>query len=203
MNDQMLKPSLGEWLFWSRVIIDRLTTVAHIYNKPPHDDVFMAEQERQMKSGGVIELLRRLHVITDEEEIWRPRREGQERYHAQVIIDLQPAVKEVLRRLPAWSQDMQKLLKSPWKDNQTGKAAQLLFGGPDHRESEGIGTGMSENGRLPEVLVSLLEREQSGEGRATDESKDGGGSDSRRLDDLKSAWSKQNSGHLRSAGRMN
>ena len=43
--------------------------------------------------------------------------------------------------------------------------ASELFRGPMGNEEEGIGTGLPENGRLPEVLQNLLERERIGDGR--------------------------------------
>jgi hypothetical protein len=195
------KPSFAEWLYWAQVTIDRLTSIIHVYTKPPHDDVYMADQERQFKAGQAIETLRRLYAITDEDEIARPRRGGSERYHALVITNLQPVLREILRRMPAWSGDMQYLLKSPWKDNHNGKAARILFAGPARREAEGIGTGMPENGRLPEVLHTMLERETLGETRDTHEAKYGDVMAKRNK--VARSWSQQNASFLRSAGRVN
>lgn len=194
------KPSFAEWLYWGQVVIDRLTTVVHVYTKPPHEDAFMADQERLFKAAQARDILRRLFAITDEEEISRPRREGAERYLSLVIADLQPVLREVLRRLPAWSSDMQLLLKSSWKDNYNGKVAHVLFGGPARREAEGIGTGMPENGRLPEVLQTLLEQEVLGELRSTHEATTG--DDGQRRSKISRSWGQQNGSFMRSAGRV-
>ena len=199
-ENDVQKPSFAEWLYWGQVVIDRLTTIVHVYTKPPHEDAFMADQERLFKATQARDILRRLYTVTDEEEISRPRREGVERYLALVIADLQPLMREVLRRMPAWSNDMQLLLKSPWKDNYNGKVAHFLFGGPPRREAEGIGTGMPENGRLPEVLQVLLEQEALGEQRSTHEAATG--DDGQRRSKISRSWGQQNGSFMRSAGRV-
>jgi hypothetical protein len=104
-------------MYWTQVIVDRLTTVAHVYGNPPHPDVFMPERERQAKLSLTVDVLRHLHVQTDQHELHTPQdnvtaAEGESRF----ITALQPLYVDILRRLPTWSDDMQKLLKSPWFD---------------------------------------------------------------------------------------
>ncbi len=198
-----LKPSYDEWMYWTQVIVDRLTTVAYIYGNPPHPDVFMPERERQTKLGLTVDVLRHLHEQTDQNDLHTPQdnlaaAESESRF----ITALQPLYVDVLRRLPTWSDDMQKLLKSPWFDNCAGKLANILFRGPDGRETEGIGSGYAENGRLPEMIEQLLDREAVGDLRAPRVEKPKFAEKNMHREDLAKLWGKKNSSFLRSAGRM-
>jgi hypothetical protein len=204
MTQQVVqKPSYDEWMYWSQVIIDRLTTVVHVYNKPPYPDVFMPGNERQFKVSQTVDLLRKLHTMTDENDLHMPQDGVAETdRESHVIAALQPVFNNVLRRMPAWSGDMQILLKSPWYDNCAGKAASDLFRGPDDRLAEGIGSGMPEHGRLPEILRHLLEREQMGDTRSPIEEHPPSTYRILRRDELARSWSRRNSDFLRTAGRV-
>ncbi len=147
---QAQKPSYEEWMYWSQVIIDRLTTIIHVYNKPPYPEVFMPDNERQLKVSLTVDVLRRLHTLTDEND-FRAGLKSSDMSENRVIADIQPLFRDVLHRLPTLSLDMQRLLKSPWYDKCSGKVANELFRGRDDREAEGIGSGHPEHGRLPEV----------------------------------------------------
>lgn len=196
---ELTKPSYEEWMYWSQVIIDRLTTVVHVYNKPPYDDVFMAEGERQLKVSQTVDLLRRLHMQTDEGELKIPRQPGaREQVEERLVAALTPLFRDVLHRLPTWSADMQALLKSPWYENCNGKLASILFCGPEHHESEGLGSGFPQHGRLPETLQNLLERETMGDSRPSSEQPKTG----LRRDEVARRWGQRNSSFLRSAGRV-
>ncbi len=203
VGEDKLKPSYDEWMYWTQVIVDRLTTVAHVYGNPPHPDVFMPERERQDKLSLTIDVLRHLHEQTDESELHMPGEttKASER-EAHYITALQPVYVDILRRLPGWSEDMQKLLKSPWFDNCNGKLANILFRGPDGRETEGIGSGRPENGRLPEMIAVLLDREAVNDTRAPRIEKPRAVQHSMSREDLARLWGKRNSSFLRSAGRM-
>jgi len=202
MNEtHVQKPSYEEWLYWSQVVIARLTTVVHVYNKPPFTDVFMPENERQMKVSLTVDIIRRLHSLTDDVD-FQSTEEAQVAGREQVIDNVQPIFRDVLHRLPTFSSDMQSLLKSPWYDKCAGKIANDLFRGPDGRESEGIGSGHPEHGRLPEVLETLLEREIVGGARAPSEEKRPQNAPTIRREELARLWGKRNSSFLRSAGRV-
>lgn len=203
VGEENKKPSYDEWMFWTQVIVDRLTTIAHVYGNPPHADVFMPERERQSKLSQTVDVLRHLHEQTDMNELHMPREtmtaaEEETRF----ITALQPLYIDVLRRLPDWSDDMQKLLKSPWYDNCSGKLANILFRGPEGREPEGIGSGRPENGRLPEMIESLLDREAVGDSRAPRVEKPRMAEKNMHREDLAKLWGKKNSSFLRSAGRI-
>jgi len=203
MQESVQKPSYDEWMYWSQVIIDRLTTIVHVYNKPPFPDVFMAGNERQFKVSQSVDLLRRLHTLTDENDVPSLQPVTPESHHEdQVITGLQPLFRDVLRRLPAWSGDMQMLLKSPWFDKCTGRTASELFRGPEDRLAEGIGSGMPEHGRLPEIIRGLLEREQMGSVRASIEERPPSSYQTLRREELARLWGRRNSAFLRSAGRV-
>jgi hypothetical protein len=197
------KPSFDEYMYWSQVIIDRLTTVVHVYTKPPHVDVFMPENERQLKIAQTADVLRHLHDQTDDNELRAAHPaekplESEER----VIENILPLFHDVLHRLPLWSSDMQHLLKSAWFDNCAGKLANILFRGPDGRETEGIGSGQAIHGRLPAQIEVLLEREQMGDSRAPREALPPKAAKQMGRTELAKRWSQQNSSFLRSAGRM-
>jgi len=166
MTKELHKPGYDEWKYWVGVIIDRLTKVVHVYNKPPYEDIYVPDNERQMKVGGLVDLLRRLHSMIDNNEALSERpltviTAADEH----TISQIQTLVKDVLRRLPTTSRDMQYLLKSPWDTNCTGRIATEIFCGSEGRINEGIGSGRVEHGRLPEFLAHLLEREKSGDAR--------------------------------------
>lgn len=197
-----LKPSFQEWMHWAQVVIDRLTTVVHVYNKPPHIDVFLPDSERQLKVGQAVDLLRHLHKLTDEtdpgprlsETEIAARKDG-------VVRDLVPHLRDFLRRLPTWSSDMQKLLKSPWYDDCNGKLAYNLFCGPE-KESEGIGSGIPENGRLPAALQELFEREQMGDVRAPCENLPDAREPTLKREEFARLWKRRQRSSLGSAGRV-
>ncbi|HBM91437.1 MAG TPA: hypothetical protein DD400_06160 [Rhodospirillaceae bacterium] len=199
-----MKPSYDEWMYWTQVIVDRLTTVTHVYGNPPHADVFMSEREKQEKLAQTVDLMRRLHNLTDENELSMPADNADEAHahELRLIEGLQLLYREVLDRLPLLSQDMQKLLKSPWYDDCAGKLANILFRGALDKEREGIGSGMPENGRLPTVIEGLLEREASGDGRVLRVKKPPQAPPFMRREEIARLWGKRNSAFLRSAGRV-
>ena len=198
---QAQKPSYEEWMYWSQVIIDRLTTIIHVYNKPPYLEVFMPDNEQQLKVSLTVDVLRRLHTLTDEND-FRAGLKSSDMSENRVIADIQPLFRDVLHRLPTLSLDMQRLLKSPWYDKCSGKVANELFRGRDDREAEGIGSGHPEHGRLPEVVENLLEREEMGGIRAVSEEKAPQNAPALRREELARLWGKRNSAFLRSAGRV-
>lgn len=165
LNQVLHKPSREEWVRWAQVVIDRLTTCVHVYSKPPHEDVFIPDTERQAKNGKTLDLLRRIHALTDEVATPTDSLEDLEHHDERVITGLNVLLRETLERLPELSADMQKLLKSPWFDKCNGRLADELFRGPMGNESEGIGSGHPEHGRLPESLTELFEEEEVGDSR--------------------------------------
>ena len=163
-SHQASKPAYDEWMYWTQVVIDRLTSIVHVYNKPPYSDVFMPEHTRQTRIASVVDLLRRLHSLTDEDSTALPLAQRDTK-DEQVIADLQPLLKDVLQHLPQFSTDMQQLLKSHWFDNCAGRVANDLFKGPNGKLDEGIGSGLADHGRLPARLDAMLEREWMGDSR--------------------------------------
>ncbi|NTU76413.1 MAG: hypothetical protein HGA90_01115 [Alphaproteobacteria bacterium] len=196
------KSSYDEYMFWTQVVIDRLTTVAHVYGKPPFPDVFFPEGERQIKVEQAVDLLRRLHALTDESDFEAARGAMRAEREESVIETILPLFRDVLRRLPEWSSDMQLLLKSPWYDKCGGKLAGELFRGPEGRLAEGIGSGMTDHGRLPQTLQNLLERESMGDTRAPNEEKPPAGDVNLKREELARLWARHNTSFLRSAGRV-
>jgi hypothetical protein len=204
MSDlENIRPSYDEWMYWTQVVVDRLTMVTHVYGRPPHPEVFISEKERQTKLSQAVEVMHHLHQMTDEYDLnlstnSADAKEQEER----LISSLQPVFQDVLQNLPMWSMDMQRLLKSPWVDNCVGREARILFCGPEDKINEGIGSGMPENGRLPEVIVDLLDREAAGGDRAPRVEKPRFAEPRMRREELARLWGKKNGSFLRSAGRM-
>lgn len=197
------KPSYDEWMYWTQVIVDRLTTVTRVYGNPPHADVFMPERERQTKLNDTVRILHHLHQLTDENELSLPKDPAEAAAHEETMVAaLQPLYREILGVMPVWSGDMQKLLKSPWFDECAGKLAHTLFRGPNGNLNEGIGSGMPENGRLPAVIEQLMEREAVGESRAPRIEKPRHAQPRMRREELARLWSKKKSSLLGSAGRI-
>jgi hypothetical protein len=165
MTDQSAqKPKMEEWLHWAGIIMERLTTCAHVYDKPPHEDIFMPEKNRNARKTKIIEILQRIHALADEVHTPSDTVANANHHDEQIVPGLAALFQEVLQNLPSWSTDMQKLMKSRWDNHCNGRIASELFRGRES-EKEGIGTGMPEHGRLPEVLFNLLDREQAGDGR--------------------------------------
>lgn len=206
------KPSREEWVRWAGVVIDRLTTCVRVYSHPPFEDVFMADRERQDKNAKTLSLLKRIHTMTDEAETPTGSLKELADHDERVVAGLSVLLRETLSRLPALSSDMQFLLKSPWFDKCNGRLASELFRGPMGNEPEGIGSGYPEHGRLPEVLESLLEREETGDYRRPREalhrhaqagdSVDSYAGPQRSDDDTLRRWTDKNSQYMRSAGRV-
>lgn len=162
---ELRKPSHRDWAYTMQVVVDRLTQAVHTYKRPPFDDVFMSDREKQDKTLRCVELLRRIHVLVDDAQTPTDSLADVARHDERIIAGLAVLAGQTLEILPMISQDMQKLMKSPWYDRWTSRVALEMFRGPKADGSEGIGTGHSEHGRLPEVISDLLEREVVGAGR--------------------------------------
>ncbi|HAX91026.1 MAG TPA: hypothetical protein DCY07_02310 [Rhodospirillaceae bacterium] len=198
-----VKPSYDEWMYWAQVTIDRLGTITRIYAQPPHPEVSLVEKERQAKLSDAIAIMTQLHELTDEHEFSMPKDAlSAAAKEEQLINAVVPVIRDVLNRLPTWSEDMQSLLKSTWSSECAGKLAHILFCGPEGRFSEGIGSGMVENGRLPASLFNLVDRELAGGERAARVEKPRAAEKHMRREELAKLWGKKNSSFLRSAGRM-
>ncbi|MCL2469276.1 MAG: hypothetical protein FWF24_03485 [Alphaproteobacteria bacterium] len=201
---ETIKPSYDEWMYFTQVVLDRLSTVTQIYKNPPHVDAYMREKERQEKLGMTVAVMRQLHTLTDE-PAFGLFEEDQDTSALEegLIAQIQLAMVDVLAKLPIWSADMQLLLKSPWMQNCAGKVATILFRGPERREEEGIGSGMVEHGRLPAKLAAMVDLESAGGERAARVKKPAAAQgDVMRREDLARLWAKQNGAFLRTAGRM-
>jgi hypothetical protein len=205
------KPSHGEWLDWAQVVLDRLTTCVHVYSKPPYNDTFISDKDRQVKNDIALSLLRRIHGRMDDSDTPTESLSDVAHHDEQVINGLSLLLTETLSLLPTLSIDMQKLLKSEWYDKCNGRIASELFRGPMGELNKGIGSGYAEQGRLPEVLASLIERERIGDMRIprkelhrhdeaqSDDAYDDGLSPKRATMDVKRRWADKNS---RSAGAV-
>lgn len=196
------KPARNEWTKWAQIVVDRLTTCVHIYSKPPYPDVFMSDKDRQDKNARTLDLLRRIHALTDDAGAPSDSLTDLEHHNERVLAGLSVLMKETLRHLPEISSDMQLLLKSPWLENCNGLIASELFIGPSGNESEGIGSGHPIHGRLPQALQDLIEREDVGHIRPSASENDLQAQNPRWHDEAHRRWSKDNSQSLRSAGRV-
>ncbi|MGE3624175.1 MAG: hypothetical protein AB7H77_09955 [Bdellovibrionales bacterium] len=160
------KASFDEWLLWSNVLIDRLTTCVGVYNNPPHEDIFISERHRQQRHGHIATILGRIQALIDETEMPTDSLAELDLHAERVVDGLAVLFRETLECLPEVSIDMQRLLKSPWHSRCSSRLAEELFrGGPLGNEQEGIGSGLAEHGRLPSILKLLIEKERSGETR--------------------------------------
>jgi hypothetical protein len=196
---KMLKPGLGEWVRAAEVLADRLTECVRVYKN--NTDVFMAEAERQHKTDMTIKFLQRLHSLLDQTDMPAKLVPSVQESDEQIIKGFEALFHKALKALPWLSDDMQKLLKSPWMKGFPGKVAESLFLG-NGEEGEGIGSGCPEHGRLPAVLFALLDREKMGETRPPREELPISGEPRRH--DVKASvrWVEQNAGYLRTAGKV-
>lgn len=198
----MQKPSFDAWIHLASVVIDRLTTVVHVYHKPPFNDVFMPLASLQKKAADTASLLREFHAQIEGEDfpLGHQAEALEATAHEEEVIDaLAPLLNDVLRRLPALSSDMQALLKSPWFDNCSGRLATELFRGPSGHEEEGIGSGMPENGRLPKFIQDFLEKEQVGDTRPARPPQ---ADRAEKYAEATKRWGRNNASFLRTAGRV-
>jgi hypothetical protein len=200
---QPQKPSIEEWLHWGEVVVDQLTGCVHVYKKPPHSESlsFMPDAERQQKSDFIVKILRRLHPLLDQSTTPSDSIADAHRHDERTISSLTVIFNEALKNLTWLSSDMQKLLKSPWMSNFPNKAAENLFFGMED-ESQGIGSGRVEHGRLPASLADLIEREEAGETRRPREEWLRQGEPRRHDVEARARWAEQNGKFLRSAGRV-
>jgi len=199
MTNETQKPDFDEWFYWAQIVIDRLSICIDTYSRPPHEDIFLPERDRQYRNFQAADLLKRLFAVTDESDT--PSDSLDElNHHAERVIDgLVLLFRETLRLLPLLSRDMQKLLASPWDSKFPTRIAENLFRGSLSTDGEGIGSGLPENGRLPGVLTELLRREQTGEGRALRHEILG---KHMLQDDFTRRWNVLQGSHLRQAGRI-
>jgi hypothetical protein len=198
------KPEYEEWLYWAQAVIDRLATAIQVYSKPPYESL-MPDKLRQERNAQLIDLLQRFEALTDGGASPSDSLAELDHHGERVIDGLAILFAETLQKLPELSGDMQKLLKSNWRDKCNGRLANELFRGPMGNEAEGIGSGHPRDKRLPEVLQNLLAREETGtsrQPRALLEGKAHEGHEPRRDDDVARRWGERNSRILRSAGRV-
>lgn len=198
---QPQKPGIEEWLHWAGILTDQLTSCVHHYKKESTNTSFMSEAERQQKSDFVIRLLRRLHPLMDQSTTPSDSIADAHNHDEQTIASLTVLFGEALKNMIWISSDMQKLLRSPWMSNFPNKAAEDLFFGIED-ESQGIGSGRVEHGRLPASLSDLLDREETGETRRPREDWLRQGEPRRHDNDARTRWAEQNGKFLRSAGRV-
>lgn len=198
-RNKIQKPGLAEWISAAEALAERLTECVHVYKR--NVDVFMAESERQDKTGLTIKILQRLHALLDRAEMPEEIGSNPEKRDAQVIEGLDAVFREALRTLPWVSLDMQKLLKSPWMTNFPSKIAESIFFG-NGEENKGIGSGLGEHGRLPAVLSDLVEREEVGDTRPSREESILDGEPRRHDVEASERWAQQNAGYLRTAGKI-
>ncbi len=195
------KPSVEEWQSWAVVVVDRLTECIHLYKRPPHVDVFMADAERQRKTDITVKLIHRIHALLDQAETPTDSVPHAHLHDERTISGFIVLFHETLKTLPWLSEDMQKLLKSPWMRKFPNTIAETLFRG-DEDESHGIGSGHPEHGRLPEALAKLLEREEMGDERPPREDLLRHGEPRRHDPEGRTRWMQQNCRFLRGAGRV-
>ena len=198
---QEQKPSVEEWLHWAEVVLDRLTDCIHVYKKPPHVDVFIADAERQHKNEIALRLLHRIHALVDKSETPTDSIADVHNHDELVIDGIAVLFRETLDLLPMFSDDMQKLLKSPWMSKFPNHAAEKLFAG-EGDETQGIGSGHPEHGRLPEAIYLMIEREAVGDARRPREALLRHGEPRRHDAEGRQRWAAANSRSLRSAGRV-
>jgi len=154
------KPSHEEWQHWAQVVGDRLMTCIQIYSRPPYRDVPMTAMERHTRNAAAIDLLHRLHKLTDETATPTDSLAEVAYHDERMIAGLIVLMDDVLRHMCQLSADMQLLLKSPWHSDHNGRVAVEIFCGPAGAMQEGIGSGRPEHGRLPAALSDLLRRER-------------------------------------------
>jgi hypothetical protein len=192
------KPSVEELAQAAGVLAERLTECVHVYKH--NVDVFMSEAERQRKTDQTISVLQRLHSLLDQAEMPAEFISNIEENDEKLAGGFEVMFRETLKILSGLSVDMQKLLKSSWMKSFPSKIAEVLFFG-EGDERKGIGSGNPEHGRLPGVLAELLEREEVGETRFSRE--DYLSDEPRRHDkEGRQRWIEQNSGYLRTAGKV-
>jgi len=199
MSHETHKPEFEEWLYWAQVLLDRLSICINVYSQPPYEDIFIPEKDRQQRNFQTIDLMKRIEALTDETDT--PSDSLTElNHHAERVIDgLAMLFNEALQHLPQLSRDMQRLLKSPWQSKFPSRLAENLFRGSMGNDDEGLGSGLPEHGRLPKILLTILEREEKGDTRTLRQEIMGKHS---LQDDLVRRWTDVNSRWLRSAGRI-
>jgi hypothetical protein len=195
------KPSIEEWLHLAGIVIDRITDCVHVYKKPPNSDVFMAEAEIQEKSNAALALLHRIHAVVDKSDTPSDYVPDVHVHDEQTIDGVALLFRETLELLPSLSENMQKLLKSPWQKKFPNKIAEKIFLGTGD-ETTGIGSGYADHGRLPAALAAILEREMIGDTRHPREALLQHGEPRRHDVESRQRWTEQNSRFLRTAGRV-
>ncbi len=193
MTAEQLKPPIEEWLHSAGVIVDRLTCCVHVYKHA--EDVFMPATERQHKSDVTIKMLQCLYPLIDMGEAADAHKADPAK-DEEIIRGLTPLFVATINALPGLSEDMQKLLKSPWMTHFPSKVAEILFAG-NGNEYEGIGSGYAEHGRLPAALTALLEREKEGDTRPRRETQP-----ERHDMERHDLWVQQTTSSIRTAGRV-
>ena len=88
---------------------------------------------------------------------------GVEKLYLLSLTVLQKIFRDVLKAMPAISEDMQRLLNSSCFGNVSGRQAMDIFKGPHRTANEGIGAGASDQyGTMPWMLAKLLDEAEIG-----------------------------------------
>lgn len=200
MTNAKNKPSFDVWLRWADILGQRLETVRQVYDDHAQREaavrVGMSVSRLQYILAGELErhLAVRTYAVLQQEQ-------GTSRFDEIQILALVSIFTGALEQMPTQSKDMQKLLKSPWHGQCNGRLASDLFKGARGTLNEGLGSGLSRDGHLPQMIENLLEQESIGVGRPprqtvlSAEEQQKWGETARR-------WALRNSTHLRSAGRV-
>lgn len=204
MNGSESKAPFDEWMRWAGVLQRRLGTIHDVYKQNGW------EKDRELVNLALL----RLRLILENEPPPPSAGESNSPYAAiqphQLAVDLDKLdelriksladiVRDALIHLPRLSTDMQKLLRSMWRGECSGRTASDLFKGPMNTKNEGIGSGKPEDGQLPMVLDHLLNREQA-EGERPPRNRDVAPLELQRRYEVARRWAHYNASHMRSSG---
>lgn len=152
------KSTYDIWQGWAKALERQLKRCVDVY-KEHHEDASKAQ-------GFLDRLELFIDPVSHAQELAQKNYDvkgGVQKLYLLSLTVLQKIFRDVLKVLPAISEDMQRLLNSSCFGNVSGRQAMDIFKGPHRTVNEGIGPGQSdEYGTLPWMLAKLLDDAEVG-----------------------------------------
>jgi hypothetical protein len=157
------KPTYAIWKHWSEVLAARLRIVASVYQEYSPQHAHTGDPRARQMEAVAAQLI---HIFEPAKldpglPVFQTLEESRKVEDMKIFLAVK-IFREILKRLPFISSEMQHSLDCSWKD-PIGRLATDLFKGPKGFPDYGILSGKPEDGGLPAVMKKLLELEDGEE----------------------------------------
>jgi hypothetical protein len=160
MRPVQQKSTFEIWQRWAKVLVRQLDQVGDVYEY--HEDTTDAAQVNAL-SARIKLFIDPLAHAPELAKLDYDVKGSVDKLYLLSMTMLQKHFQEALNMLPEISEDMQRLLNSPYQGTCNGRVASDIFKGPHGTTNEGIGSGVpDERGGLPWMIKGLLDEADYG-----------------------------------------